>query len=162
MFAGLEADGEASDTPATHQGTGKRKQGTAEMGNNDLRAMEQDRSSLLTALISSLPELRWKAGVEVPPFMSANLALVQGLKDLLDGAVENVPMIDITEAVAVQIFRLIFDKNACAPALKSYGMRGLYIILASLARGTRTEPPDAAAFKKSVPSSRTPILPRPG
>eukprot|EP00966_Prymnesium_polylepis_P029691 689966-Prymnesium_polylepis.1 len=92
--------------------------------------------------------MRWKAGFEAPPFMSTNTAMVQGLKDLFDGTVESVPMIDITEAVAVQIYRLIFDKNASAAALRDCGKRGLYIILASFARGTRTEPPDAGAAER--------------
>jgi len=51
--------------------------------------------------------------------------------------------------VAVQIYRLLFDKFAHAAELKAAKIadRGLYIILASLVRGTRTELPNPNAAK---------------
>ena len=109
--------------------------------------MEFDGERISAESQSSMPELRWKVGSEAPPFVSDNTLVVQMLKDLIDGTIETVPIIVVSEAVAVQIYRLIFDRFACASAMKGVAARGLYIILASLARGARTEPPDAKAKK---------------
>ena len=94
---------------------------------------------------SSLSELRWKAGSEVPPFVSSNASVVQLLKDLNDGIIESVPQIVVSEAVAVQVYRLIYDKHARSAAFKGVAAHGLYTMLASLAHGVRTEPPDRDA-----------------
>lgn len=82
--------------------------------------------------------LRWKAGAELPPFVSTNTTAVSTLIALLDGTVDAVPQCAVSEAVAVQIWRLINDKDADV-ALKqaAKGYRGYYIILASLAKRTR-------------------------
>ena len=97
---------------------------------------------------SSVPELRWKVGSQAPPFVSTNTLVVKLLKDLVDGTIQTLPIIAVSEAVAVQIYRLISDRFACASAMKGVGARGLYIILASLAHGARTEPPDAKAVDR--------------
>ena len=112
------------------------------MDGDDSRPMMIDGQSFSAWSQSSPVELRWKVGIEVPPFVASNASVISLLKDLVDGAVESVPIVHVSEAVAVQIYRLIYDKNARPPAFKGLAERGLYIILASLARGTRTLPPD--------------------
>ena len=86
--------------------------------------------------------LRWKVGVELPPFVSTNTTVVSMLVALYDGALEAVPACAISDAVAVQIWRLINDKDAHAQKLKHVKHRGYYIILASLALGRRVETAD--------------------
>ena len=54
-----------------------------------------------------------------------------------------VPRIAVSEAVAVQVYRLFCDKDAPAQ-LKPKGMRGVFAVLASLAHG-RPVPADPAA-----------------
>ena len=141
-FAGLDADGEASMTPATINPTGNRPRPTAEMEYDGIRSMELENDTSVGGSEAELCELRWKAGVEAPPFLAANTALMQLLKDLVNGSVAAIPAVRVSNAVVVQIYRLIFDKKACSAALKGVARHGLYVILASLALGTRTLPPD--------------------
>merc|ERR1712086_966217 len=49
--------------------------------------------------------LKWKHGVELPPFSSSNAVVVSLLKALVDGTTHNQTLhsIAVTEAVAVQI-----------------------------------------------------------
>jgi len=106
--------------------------------------------------------LHWKPGAEVPPFLSSNTAVVALLSGLVDGTVHEVPSIIVSEAIAVQIYLLVFDEQLCAEVLKDIGYSGLYIILGSLALRRRIEPPDDKARKrlqsemerKSTPSNR--------
>lgn len=76
--------------------------------------------------------VRWKAGVELPPFVVSNAAVLQLLSDVLHGK-RAPPMISITNAVAVQVYELVFV-SACP--LRSTKWSDLYIILASLALGS--------------------------
>ena len=62
------------------------------------------------------------------------------------------PKLNVTRAVAVQIFRLLYVKDARSALMASEWRspaRSLYIMLASLAHGARTEPPDAGAGVES-------------
>ena len=63
--------------------------------------------------------MRWKMGVELPPFEKSNTEQVQLLVDLVAGTLEEVPSIGVSEAVAVMIWRLIFDREAKVEALQS-------------------------------------------
>ena len=66
------------------------------------------------------------------------------LKGVVDGTAAAVPTVTISHAVAVQIYNLIFgDRGQRAKELTGVAARGLYVILASLARGTRVEPPQS-------------------
>ena len=56
------------------------------------------------------------------------------------------PEIAVSEAVAVQVYRLFCDKDAPA-RLKPMGMNGVFVVLASLAHG-RPVPADPAATKR--------------
>ena len=58
------------------------------------------------------------------------------------------PKVAVSKAVAVQIYFLIFDQRARAKELKDVRGRGLYTILASLSRGSRTEPPSSSEAEK--------------
>ena len=53
--------------------------------------------------------LHWKAGIELPPFVSSNTAAISALSALYEGTADVVPSLVVSEAVAVQIWRLIFD-----------------------------------------------------
>jgi hypothetical protein len=121
-------------------------EGTILSSDDDERMMEDES---MAEGVDVLPEeLRcWKVGVETPPFVSTNDAICQLLHDLAVGTVDTVPTIEVSQAVAVQIYLLIFDKKACSTLLKGIGWRGFYIILASLTLGTSTEPPTAIAIK---------------
>ena len=90
-----------------------------------------------------MSEVRWKVGVEAPPFMAANTSIMQLLLGIHDGTVDAIPSIVVSEAVAIQIYRLVFDKLAQSKVLRaaSIAARGLYVIIASLVFGTRTVPP---------------------
>ena len=81
-----------------------------------------------------VPNLRWKAGVELPPFISSNIEAVRLCEAILLGVVVEFPTIVVSEAVAIQIYRLIFDVQRCANSLKRATWADLYLILASLAR----------------------------
>lgn len=109
--------------------------------------MELDDGPRSGGLGAAPPSLQWKVGLEPPPFVRTNEWAVMLLKAIVDGTAEAVPTIAISRAVAVQIYRLIFVQDARSPLLAGSAARGLYIILASLAHGTRTEPPDSDAHK---------------
>ena len=84
----------------------------------------------------------WKRGLELPPFVSTNSKAVCLCIEIMEGATV-VPRIAVSEAVAVQVYRLFCDKDAPAQ-LKPKGMRGVFAVLASLAHG-RPVPADPAA-----------------
>ena len=56
--------------------------------------------------------LKWKVGCELPPFTACNTAAVKMVLNLVNGAVDHVPSISVSAAVAVQIHRLFFDSEA--------------------------------------------------
>ena len=51
--------------------------------------------------------LTWKRGIEVPMLLVSNPAAVKLCQAIIDGRIEELPSIDVTEAVAVQIYRLV-------------------------------------------------------
>ena len=108
--------------------------------------------------------LQWKVGLEPPPFLSTNIAAVELLKAIVDGAVGEVPKLDVTRAVAVQIYRLLHVKDERSALMASQWRspaRSLYIMLASLAHGVRTEPPDAGAAERLRRLGAAVTVPRP-
>ena len=52
------------------------------------------------------PDLIWKRGVEVPPFSLANAAAVELVSSILAGTVGELPRVVVSEAVAIQIYRM--------------------------------------------------------
>ena len=67
--------------------------------------------------------MQWKVGYEVPSFVPTNTAAVQLLVDLLDGVADVPSHIAVSEAVAVQIWRLIFEKDVKVNALSHVSYR---------------------------------------
>ena len=96
MRTGSEGDGREGCTPRTGLPTGNRTRPTAEMDCDHHRRMEIDEPLLFDDSQSSLSELRWKIGVEVPPFVSSNTRVVSLLRDLLDGTVGSVPVVAVS------------------------------------------------------------------
>jgi len=90
---------------------------------------------------------QWKRGVEPPPFICTNPAAVSLCENILAGNLETLPAIFMSEAIAVQVYRLVFDRDRRAESLKDIGIGGVYVILATLARRALA-PADAAAAKR--------------
>jgi hypothetical protein len=103
---------EVSTTPTTVEGTANRTRGTTEMDDKVHRAMNFDGETFAADRESSLPELRWKVGTEPPPFLAANTSVIELLIGIHDGTIDAIPAIVVSNAVAVQIYRLLFDKFA--------------------------------------------------
>ena len=59
--------------------------------------------------------LRWKPGVELPPFVSSNTEVLQLLSDLVAGVVDNIDRVEVSDAVVVQIYELVFKSKVLAP-----------------------------------------------
>ena len=93
---------------------------------------------------ASAPSLSWKTGAMLPPFLAANVDVMKLLAALLAGGVDSVPAVEISEAVAVMVYRAVFDAEAKSEQLDGVGMNGVYTILASLKYGMRVTPPRAA------------------
>ena len=111
---------------------------------------------------STVPEapalFPWKRGVELPPFTSSNAAAVQLLESILSGTASELPLLELSESVAIQIYCMIVEDKALSQSSKA----AVYVVLASLAH-RRIVPHDAAAAKrldallarKSTPASKT-------
>ena len=95
---------------------------------------------------SSATWLRWEVGIELPPFVASNVAACSLLKAIVDGTIDIVPKLHLTDAVAAQIWLLVNDAKLGSALLNGVGNAGMYVMLASLALGTRTLPPDIAAI----------------
>ena len=76
--------------------------------------------------------IQWTPGVEVPSFVATNRAAVLLCRAILAGVEPQWPLIVVSEAVAVQVFRLAFDWRAQGESSKTIGWPGVYTILASL------------------------------
>jgi hypothetical protein len=79
--------------------------------------------------------IQWTPGEEAPPFSIDNPAAVNLCVQIISGTVGDLPAIIVSEAVAVQIYRLVRDRRA-PPKLKGGAIGTVYVILASLARRT--------------------------
>ena len=94
-------------------------------------------------------QLCWKGGVEPPPFVSTNSAAIKLLQCLFDGTLDEVPSIAVSEAVALQIYWLVFGKEQRETGpLTHMGWTGLFLVLASLTLGTRVSAVDPDALKR--------------
>jgi len=88
----------------------------------------------------------WEPGEDLPPFSIDNPAAVNLCVQIISGVVGDLPAIIVSEAVAVQIYRLVRDRKA-PPELKGSEIRTVYVILASLARRALVAPDAAAAMR---------------
>ena len=90
--------------------------------------------------------ISWTPGAEPPPLTIDHPAAVTLCVRIISGTRVNLPAIVVTEAVAVQIYRLVHD-NRVPHELKTFKRESVYVILASLARRVLVAP-DAAAAKR--------------
>ena len=67
----------------------------------------------------------WKRGTEPPPFTVVNPAAVTLCLQIVFGAAVDLPEIFVSEAVAVQVYRLVHDQKAPAK-LRASGANGVY------------------------------------
>ena len=74
----------------------------------------------------------WVPGEEAPPFTIDNPAAVNLCVQIILGTAGSLPAIIVSEAVAVQIYRLVREKSA-PPELRTSQPNAVYVILASLA-----------------------------
>ena len=68
---------------------------------------------------SALSNLRWKPGTELPKLLESNAAVVQLCRSILDGTVVELPSIQVTDAVAIQVYRLVFKSRVLSSVLPS-------------------------------------------
>eukprot|EP00966_Prymnesium_polylepis_P240736 5567104-Prymnesium_polylepis.1 len=147
-FAGLGGGREASDTPATSDAASNRTAAASNSSVDDVRPMVLQDESFPAEAEAAPGHVRWKVGFEPPPFVSANAPAVELLKAIVNGTASYVPRVAVSKAVAVQVFRLIFVKDARSTIMDGVADHGLYVILASLAHGTRVEPADKKAVQR--------------
>ena len=114
---------------------------------SDTEAMGRDDQPAGAPAQEQVPNLWWRPGVEVPPFISSNSIAVQLCEGILLSTVVEFPPIVVSEAVAVQIYRLVFDAQRRASSLKHATWADLYRILASLARRELVAAPTKVAWK---------------
>ena len=110
--------------------------------------VDEDAGSTRAAGQSQGPDahyvVQWKRGSEPPPFIAGNPAAVTLCLQIISGTAVELPAIIVSEAVAVQVYRLVRDK-AAPKELQASGRGGVYVILASLACRALVEPDDQAA-----------------
>ena len=88
--------------------------------------------------VSCVPgHIQWSSGSEPPPFVVSNQQVVELLARLIAGEVALPSPIWMSQAVAVQIWRLVFDGAARAAELRDVGWTGVYMMLGSLSLGVR-------------------------
>jgi hypothetical protein len=74
------------------------------------------------------PNLHWVPGKEVPPLVASNRLAVALCARILSGTNEEWPLILVSEAVAIQVYRLVLDAKLRAVAFKSATWADLYTI----------------------------------
>eukprot|EP00966_Prymnesium_polylepis_P096782 2242203-Prymnesium_polylepis.1 len=80
---------------------------------------------------SPVGALRWKVGIDLPTLLPSNPAAVELCQSILDGTAVELPPIAVSEAVAVQVYRLVVQDDA----LSSHSRGDIYVILSSLHHG---------------------------
>lgn len=71
----------------------------------------------------------WEAGSQLPPFVNTNtevVTLLKYLKSIYDGTMLETPIIMLTNAIAVQIWRLVFDTDVRSDLLAHLELRGVW------------------------------------
>lgn len=76
-------------------------------------------------------DTRWKIGLETPTLLQSNPAAVELCQSILDGTAVELPPLAVSEAVAVQVYRLVVKDKA----LSSSSIGDVYVILSSLHHG---------------------------
>jgi hypothetical protein len=134
--AGRESDGAANQSPSTLEATGNRSRSTADDEGILPVKINYGAPGYFAQPVGALPVFCWKAGTELPPFVPTNAFAISMLVALADGTIDSVPSVAVSEAVAVQIWCLIFAKGVQVEALRHVDYRGYYTILASFVFGT--------------------------
>ena len=88
--------------------------------------------------VEQVHTLRWKRGIELPPFVSSNDDALALCAAIASGTVELLPDVIVSDAVALQIVRLVMSGSAVGG-----GWNIVYVILATLKAG-RLMPVDHA------------------
>ena len=84
---------------------------------DDTRQMDAEGNGDGAAPPDPVPSLEWQRGREVPPFVVSNPKAVGLCEAILAGTVEEIPAIFVSQAIAVQIYRLIFDSEVLGSSL---------------------------------------------
>ena len=105
-------------------------------GDEESTAMDIDGASDDAAAAAAIPLPTWTPGAQVPPFVATNGPAVQLCEAIMADTATDLPELVVSEALAVQIYRLVMNPAAQGGAapLHSFGWAGVYRILASLAR----------------------------
>ena len=105
-------------------------------GDEESTAMDIDGASDDAAAAAAIPFPTWIPGKQVPPFVATNGPAVQLCEAIMAGTATGLPELVVSEALAVQIYRLVMNPVTLAGAapLQGIGWGGVYRILASLAR----------------------------
>ena len=93
----------------------------------ETRTLGNDDGSGFAQAQQALQPLRWKSGIDLPPFVESNHAAMQLLASLREDTIDAPPSIDVSDAVALQIYRLVVGSSARRELWDE-----LYCILASL------------------------------
>ena len=80
--------------------------------------------------VEQVRTLRWKRGIELPPFVSSNDDALALCAAIASGTVELLPDVIVSDAVALQIVRLVMSGSAVGG-----GWNSVYVILATLKAG---------------------------
>eukprot|EP00966_Prymnesium_polylepis_P155751 3597556-Prymnesium_polylepis.1 len=75
------------------------------------RPMNVEEPEAVTQTEQPPPTMRWKRGAELPPLIRENEAAVALVASILSGTIFEWPDIEISEAVAVLIYRLMLAKE---------------------------------------------------
>ena len=105
--------------------------------------------------------ISWTPGETPSPFVIGNQAAVNLCVQIISGTPVGLPTIIVSEAVAVQVYRLVRDKKA-PPELKAHQISAVYVILASLARRVLVAPGALAAKRPENVLGRKGAAPQPG
>jgi hypothetical protein len=99
--------------------------------NDDGQRMDVEEPAAVTPTEQPAPIIRWKVGAEVRPLCRENPAAVALFALILSGTIVEWPTIEVSEAVAVLIYRLMLDKERRAAHFASSTRADVYVVLAS-------------------------------
>ena len=108
----------ARQTPSTLEPTANRTRLTTDVQGIVPLEIDYDAPGKCAQSMGAVPVFRWKAGAELPPFVPTNPFATSTLLALVNGTIDIVPSVAVSQAVAVQIWCLLFargDHHHCVP-----------------------------------------------
>jgi hypothetical protein len=84
---------------------------------------------------------------ELLPFLRRSLSAVELCRGIVDGSATSIPVMHVSEALAILVYRLVIDDRTRAEELSTYVWGDVYAILASLSLGQRVTSDSAAGQK---------------